>query len=219
MNIDNMLIKLHPAIVHFPVALLFLAGAFGLISLFIKRNFWKGLAINSLIFGTLLSLIAVLTGLIEEQILKHNDAIHKILVIHKLNGLVILFFSLILCLWLWFRRKSMSSKEYVLFAALLFIGSMLVTFQGYLGGKMVFEHGAGVKPMESLFESEEKTEHHKEKHSEAKKEMNKDSKKDSIENHSNHRQAKDSSVKKKPSGQQHNVDSAGRKKELKDMKY
>ena len=50
----------------------------------------------------------------------------------------------------------MKNKEYILWVICLLLGSVLVLFQGYLGGEMVFGKGAGVKPMESMMESQEK---------------------------------------------------------------
>ncbi len=149
---------LHPAIVHFPVSLFLLAGLFGFISLFVKREFWKGLMLKSLIGGIIFSPIAVVTGMIEEQSLQHTEAIHEILQIHKYSGLTILFFFQILIVWYWLRRLFMGNKEYILWVVCLLLGSMLVLFQGYLGGKLVFEGGAGVKPMESPIESGKKNE-------------------------------------------------------------
>lgn len=143
---------LHPVIVHFPVALLLLAGLFGLLSLFVKREFWKGLTLKSLIGGVIFSPLAVITGLIEEQNLEHNEAVHEILIIHKYNGLAILFFFQILIVWYWLRRLLMGNKEYILWVISLLLGTVLVLFQGYLGGEMVFGNGAGVKSMESMSE-------------------------------------------------------------------
>ena len=148
------MIKLHPAIVHFSVALLLLAGFFGIVSLFGKREFWKDLTIKFFITGVLFTPLAVLTGVIEVLNLKHNEAIHKLLTLHQYNGFAILGFYLILLAWYWFRRKIMGNKEYAPFVLCLFLGSMLVLFQGYLGGEMVFSEGAGVKPMEMMMEKE-----------------------------------------------------------------
>ena len=145
---------LHPAIVHFPIALFFLAGLFSAISLFFKREFWKDLAIKSLIVGVIFTPLAVLTGMIEEQNLKHNEGVHEILVIHKYNGIAILFYFQILLVWIWLRRKLIGSKEYIAWVFSLLLGNLSVLYQGYLGGEMVFNKGAGVKPMESLMETQ-----------------------------------------------------------------
>ncbi len=138
---------LHPAVVHFPIALLLLAGLLGALSVFYKREFWKDLALKCLIVGVAFTPFAVLTGVIAEQNLQHNEAIHEILMIHKYNGFVILFLFQILLVWFWLRRKLFGNKEYIAWVFGLLIGNALILYQGYLGGEMVYTHGAGVKAM------------------------------------------------------------------------
>ncbi len=200
----------HPAIVHFPITLLFLAGLFGLISLFWKREFWKDLAVKCLSIGVIFAPIAVLSGLLEEQSLKHNEAIHEILVKHKTNGFIILSVSLILSLWYWFRKRLMGNKEYSVWATLLFLGSILVFYQGSLGGEMVYGHGAGIKPLESSMEDHSGHKHGPDEKNGGNKEKinNQHSEKDTSE--TKHHDGKHEEAKK---------DSVSKKKQLKDMKY
>lgn len=202
--------NLHPAIVHFPIALLFLAGLFGLISIFWKREFWKDIAVKCLFIGTIFAPIAVLTGLQEEQSLKHNEAIHEILVKHKANGLIILSLSLILSLWYWFRRKNIGNKEYSVWAVMLFLGSILVIYQRSLGGEMVYGHGAGVKPKGSEMEDHSG-------YKQGSEEKNGENKEEIDHQHSK----KDTSATKHDDGKQEEMkkDSIVKKKQLKDMKY
>ena len=170
------MLKLHPAIVHFPIALLLLAGLFGVISVFANREFWKDLTVKFLITGVILTPLAVLSGVMEVLHLRHNEAIHKLLTIHQYNGFAILAFYLLLLGWYWFRRKVIGNREYIPFVFCLFLGSMLVLYQGYVGGEMVFREGAGVKPMEMMME-ERGHEHGHEKEKSPKH----DAKKDSVE--------------------------------------
>jgi uncharacterized membrane protein len=140
---------LHPALVHFPIALLLLAGVFGILSLFSKRDFWKNLAVKSLVGGVIFFPLVVITGLIEEQNLEHNEAIHELLLIHKYLGISALFYYQIVLLWYWLRKKIAGNKEYIAWVLTLSLGSLLMGYQGYLGGEMVFKYGAGVKTMET----------------------------------------------------------------------
>src|SRR5207245_2915280 len=112
MNFEFNSIKLHPAIVHFPIALLLLACLFGGISLFVKRDLWKDLMLKCFFIGLIFAPIAVITGLLEEQNLKHDEAIHKILIIHKYNGFITLFFFLALAVWFGVRKKNVENTEY-----------------------------------------------------------------------------------------------------------
>jgi len=148
------MIKPHPAIVHFPVALLSIAALFAVISLFGKNDFFKRAAFWNLLLGVIGAIAAVLTGLIEEQNLVHNEEVHQLLVKHKFNGFAIMILSQILLTWYWVRKNKYSRKEYVLWVSLLVIGTGMIIYQGFLGGGMVFDKGAGVKPMELQMQKE-----------------------------------------------------------------
>lgn len=219
------MIELHPAIVHFPIALLSIAALFAVISLFVKKEFFKEAAFWNLLLGVIGSIAAVLTGLVEEQNLAHNEEVHKILLKHKFTGIIILILSFTLLTWVWVRKNKFGRKEYILWAVFLVLGTAMIFYQGTLGGRMVFEHGAGVKPMERY--------------------MGKEGDSTKTQDHSNsshdHHNAHDSTSTEKamPAKMQHdhpssqnksgnNQDSVKRKdssaikdkkKELKDMKY
>jgi len=146
------MIKLHPAIVHFPIAFLAVAGVLAIVSLFTKREILKGWILKSLVAGLTLLPAAIIAGLVEQNQITHNDAIHSVLTIHKFTGLAIFLLYTVLTVWLWKRKDAMNSNAYVAFVLCLLVGTGLVLYQGYLGGKMVFELGAGVKPMEKYME-------------------------------------------------------------------
>lgn len=148
------MIKLHPAIVHLPVALLSIAALFAVISLFRKKDFFKEAAFWNLLLGVIGAIAAVLTGLVEEQDLVHNEAIHQVLLKHKFNGFAILILFQVLLTWFWVRKNKFGRKEYIFWIFFMVLGTAMITYQGFLGGKMVFEQGAGVKPMELQMEKE-----------------------------------------------------------------
>jgi uncharacterized membrane protein len=148
------MIALHPAIVHFPIALLSIAAFFAALSLFVKKEFFREVAFWNLLLGVIGAIAAVLTGLIEEQNLAHNEDIHRILIKHKFTGFGILILSFALLTWIWVRKNQFGKKEYMLWVAFLLLSTGMIFYQGFLGGKMVFEQGAGVKPMEIHMEEE-----------------------------------------------------------------
>ena|SRR5687768_6628581 len=143
------MIKLHPAIVHFPIALISVAAIFAVLSLFRNKDIFRRIAFWNLLIGTLGALAAVLTGLIELKHLVHDDAIHTILEKHEFTGFAILILSIAILTWFWIRKNKFGKKEYSVWVLFLVLGLAMVSYQGYLGGRMVFEKGAGVKPMES----------------------------------------------------------------------
>src|SRR5215208_5856143 len=123
------MIKSHPAIVDFPIALLSIAALFAVISLFVKSDFFKSAAFWNLLLGVIGAIAAVLTGLIEEQNLIHNEEVHKILVKHKFNGFAIMIISQILLTWYWVRKDKFGRREYVLWVSFLVIGPVMIIYQ------------------------------------------------------------------------------------------
>lgn len=149
------MIKLHPAFVAFPITLFISSTIFAAIFLFTKKEQFKEFIFWTLLFGVIGAVIAVFTGLLEEKNLIHNEAMHEILQNHKYNGFAIFIFFQTLLIWFWIRKNKMLKNEFIVFFVCLIVGSGMVFFQGYLGGKMVFEYGAGVKPMEPILKIQE----------------------------------------------------------------
>ena len=209
------MVKLHPAIVHFPVALISIAALFAVISLFRKNDFFKVATFWNLLFGVIGAMAAVFTGLIEEQNLLHNEEVHKILVKHKLNGFAIMILSQILLTWYWVRKNKIGKKEYALWALLLVISSVMIIYQGFLGGRMVFDKGAGVKPVELKMQKEgESPGSHSHSDASGGHEHGQDtssSKKIQPASGHDHKNGHDTASSKKTV--------PGKKKELKEMKY
>ena len=125
--------------------------------------------------------------------------------------------SQILLTWYWVRKNKFGRKEYILWVSLLVIVPVMIIYQGFLGGRMVYDEGAGVKPMELQLEKEGESpgSHH---HSDAQ----------GGHEHNNHQDTSSSKKIQPVSGHEHNKGqdtasskkaAAEKKKELKDMKY
>jgi uncharacterized membrane protein len=229
------MIKLHPAIAHFPVALLSIAALFAIISLFIKKDFFQEIAFWNLLLGVIGAIAAVLTGLIEEQQLIHNEEIHQILEKHKFTGFAILILAQALLTWYWVRKNKFGKNEYIGWVICLVLGTVMIAYQGYLGGRMVFEQGAGVKPMESQMKKEAHNhsnsaeQDHANEHNHTNDHDTTPSKKAMPENmhdthlgpEHDHKNGKDISSSKKsiPEKSEDTNEVKGKKKKLKDMKY
>jgi hypothetical protein len=143
--------------------------------------------------------------------------VHQILVKHKFNGFAIMILSQILLTWHWVRKNKFGRKEYIFWVSSLVIGPIMIIYQGFLGGRMVFDEGAGVKPMELQMEKEGESpgSHH---HSDA----------EEGHEHHNRQDTSLSNTIRPASGHEHNKEqdttsskkaAPEKKKELKDMKY
>lgn len=137
---------LHAMIIHFPIALLMAGFLSEVIALFIKKEFFSQAAFYLLILGALGATAAYLTGGyagegIEEGPLKNPMELHEeaaaitlwLAIITALFRAVIFYFK--------YNRFWVKWVGIILFTAL--VGSVART--GYLGGQLVYSHGAGVQ--------------------------------------------------------------------------
>jgi uncharacterized membrane protein len=136
---------LHPAFVHFPIALVvfsFIADVLG--RLFNKSSlraagFWS--LIGALVFGA----ITAVTGYYDMTRMRGVlGETFKYVDFHMDVGFILVGAVIVLTAWRWFAyaRRDRSPGIPYLIAALVLMG--LVLFQGWYGGEMVYSQGAGV---------------------------------------------------------------------------
>lgn len=137
---------LHAMIIHFPIALL-MAGFFSeVLSLFIKKEFFSQTALYLLVLGTLGAIVAYLTGRsagegIEEGPLKISMDLHEqAATITLWLAIITASYRVVITI---FKYKNSFAKWTGFFLFALLIGA--VTRTGYLGGQLVYKHGAGVE--------------------------------------------------------------------------
>lgn len=158
MNFDH----LHPAIVHFPIALLIVVAILGIISLFKETLFLKRMIFWLLVMAILFAVLAIASGLYEENRIAHNEAIHEIMEKHETNAFIVAGYFVALFIWFWLRKMITHKVEYTIWVILAVAGCGLLAYQNDLGGKMVYEHGAAVKPMQHQLGQESGHDHHSE---------------------------------------------------------
>jgi len=145
----------HPMFVHFPIALLVIAGIVALID-FLQPNYHlKKVILWDLVAGTIGACIAVLSGLRDASVIPHNETIHAILEVHEDFGKAILILSTVLSIWFLIRQLKMKKIENLIFVLIIWFGMAMIGYTAYLGGKMVYDNGAGIKPMQKTFPIED----------------------------------------------------------------
>ena len=133
-------IELHPAIVHFPIALISLAYIFQWITVLKPEAVPKNLNIWVLIPAALSTLPAVLSGEnAEEHLGEICQEAHKTLENHELFANMTTWGILVITLiWIWVTLKgNANQKVQKLFLAFLTLIFISVCVTGYLGGELV----------------------------------------------------------------------------------
>jgi uncharacterized membrane protein len=141
--------RLHALLTALPVTLLSLAIVLELISVLFKRDSLRRTGLLLLVIGTLGAAAAVGAGLQAEGKIDHGPALHEVMEEHEQLALITLGIFAVLTLWRLARDRKMGAGER---AAALVVGLVGVAFlanTGQHGGKLVFEHAAGV-PNETL---------------------------------------------------------------------
>jgi len=137
---------LHAMLVHFPIALLMVGFLFEVASFFYKKEFFRQSAFYLLILGMLGTVVSYLAGNAAGEGMEEGS-LNKAMELHEQAATISLWLTLATALvytGIYFFKYKMSWPRVM--AVLLFagvIGSIART--GYLGGQLVYKHGAGVE--------------------------------------------------------------------------
>lgn len=137
---------LHAMVVHFPIALLLVGFLFEVISFFYKKDFFRQSAFYLLLLGMLGTVASYLAGKAAGEGIEEGP-LNKAMELHEQAAAISLWLTIITTLvyaGIYFLKYNRSWPRII--AVLLFagvIGSIART--GYLGGQLVYKHGAGVE--------------------------------------------------------------------------
>jgi uncharacterized membrane protein len=137
---------IHAMVIHFPIALLMAGFLSEIIALISKNEFYKKTAVYLLLLGALGAGAAYLSGSYAGEGIEEGP-LEAPMELHETAALVTLWLAIAAALFnvglYFFKNKSAWTKwtSALLFTAL--IGS--VAYTGYLGGQLVYSHGAGVE--------------------------------------------------------------------------
>src|SRR3712207_6332084 len=131
--------EVHPALAHFPVALLPTAVAADLIGRFTDNDSLMDMGRQLMPLAAASVAATGVAGFAAQEAVKTSDVSHDLLVTHRTLNIGLLALSLGLAA---IRARSRRPSAGYLLAGLA--GAALVTYSGYLGGRMVYTHGVGV---------------------------------------------------------------------------
>lgn len=152
--------RLHALLNDLPVALLVTAVFFDLVALATRRATFRQVSFWTLIVGVLGAGAAVISGLEAQDHIAHGEAVHRVMETHEDLALITLGIFGVLALWRIIRERRMGAIERGL-AALLSVGGVAVLIAtGVYGGRLVFEHAAGIASPVLQAELRERTEDH-----------------------------------------------------------
>jgi uncharacterized membrane protein len=136
--------RLHAALNHLPVALLLVTVLFDVGARITGRESLRAAALWTLWAGVIGGWAAVIAGLQAEDVIDHGDAIHDLMEPHETLALVTMGVFTVVLVYKLFRRGNLSRMEELLSRVLSFAGLITLIWAAMLGGKMVYEHAAGV---------------------------------------------------------------------------
>lgn len=137
---------LHAMVIHFPIALLIIGFLSELLSLLLKKPFLNQAAFYLLIVGTFGTIVAYLSGDAAGEGMEEGT-LGKAIGMHEEAALITMWLTLLTCLVysaiLIFKYQNKWSKLISVLLFAMVIGA--VTRTAYLGGQLVYKHGAGVE--------------------------------------------------------------------------
>ena len=154
--------RFHAAVNDLPAALLFVTVLFDIGGWLTKRESLKAAALWTLWAGVIGGWIAVIAGLQAEDVIEHGEAIHELMETHETLALTTMGIFTVVLGWKLFRRARLTPPEEAGLRVLSVAGLVTVVWTGVIGGKLVFEHSAGVptRMMKAEIENRAAGHHH-----------------------------------------------------------
>jgi uncharacterized membrane protein len=137
----------HPALVHAPIALIIVGAVFELMGRALDRDWLRKAAFAMLVVGVMGAGAAVLSGREAEESVEHQGVSEHAIEEHEEIAQLSLWLGLAAVLTRAVAGRLGAVRAAVAGLALLLhlASAVTVGVAGYRGGKLVFEHGAGVK--------------------------------------------------------------------------
>ncbi len=148
--------RLHAALNDLPTALLVAAVLFDLIAAATRRMAFRQASLYTLILGALGAAAAVLSGLQAEEHIEHGDAVHRVMETHELLAFVTLGIFGVLAVWRFLRETRMGAAERAMTLAVALGGAGVLLATSVYGGRLVFDHAAGIPTAVLQQESQER---------------------------------------------------------------
>lgn len=144
----------HPLVVHFTIALFAVSVLCDLLGWLFKKESLHTVGWWNLLFGFFGALTTVVTGLVAEGSVGHNEAAHAIMQTHKTLGLIVLGTMAALFLWRVIRRGQIPQKLLMVYLLIGVAGVGVMTAGAYYGGELVYTYGVAVRAVPEMTDHE-----------------------------------------------------------------
>ena len=134
----DLLGRMHPALVHFPLAWLFGLLVIDVVGLGLGRSEWQRWGYFALVGTALAFLPAAVTGLVREDYMPSDPEVARALTIHRFLNFTVLGLVLAALAFRRFRRNDLQGWNRHAYLALVIVATGLVLVAADFGGKMVY---------------------------------------------------------------------------------
>jgi uncharacterized membrane protein len=152
--------RLHAALNDLPAALLLAAVLFDLAGAITKRPTLRTVGFWTMMLGAVGAAAAVLSGLQAEEHIAHGEAVHRVMETHEELGLITLGVFAVVAVWRIVRENRMGGRERAVSLGLSLVGLVALFATATYGGRLVFEHAAGIPTEVLQAEMHERAEGH-----------------------------------------------------------
>ena len=151
---------IHPAVVHYPIALMTFSVIADLLGYLTNSPSLEVAGTWALFGAGIGAAVAITTGLFDMKRAKLKHAAHERVHLHMKVGLVLFAAIAGLTGWRWFVTLDPHHGLGWSYLIPAFVLLALTSFQGWLGGELVFTQGVGVAPTREGTEPPDKTKSH-----------------------------------------------------------
>jgi uncharacterized membrane protein len=135
----------HPVVTHFPMALLPVSFLGDLIGIWTDASFWWSFSFYNLAIGLVLSIPALITGMIDFMAIPQEGAADRVAMRH----MTIIITAITLYTGSFFIRFGVeipSGWRLINSVSLSLLGLIFLLIGGWLGGQLVYRFGVGREP-------------------------------------------------------------------------
>jgi uncharacterized membrane protein len=138
------IVQWHAALNDFPAILFLVSIGLDLAGSVTGRDSLKAAGFWTLVVGAAGAVLALITGLLAEEIAEHGGAMHEIMERHETMAKIVTVYFVGLAGWRIWRKGSLGPQERPTYLVMASVGAVFTLWTAHLGGKIVYEHGAGI---------------------------------------------------------------------------